>query len=174
VHIAALICAAEFFDDRGDHGTGEFVRDYADFLESHIESWTVTTQGTPVPWIRRHYIRVNPASAAYCTDEDPNCGTLVLANQPPGARYEFPANEIVDAGFLELVRYGIFTILQLNIWLSCLPRYVTASASLQCRRCNASCSTNSSIERARIEKPQEHFDSRKKTWFCTTGFLLKS
>jgi len=107
VHIAALICAAEFFDDRGDHGTAEFVRDYADFLESHIESWTVTTQGTLVPGIRRHYIRVNPASAADCADEDPNCGTLVLANQPPGASYEFPAKEIVDTGFLELVRYGI-------------------------------------------------------------------
>ena len=37
VHIAALICGAEFFDDRGDHGTSEFIPDYADFLESHIE-----------------------------------------------------------------------------------------------------------------------------------------
>ena len=107
VHIAALICAAEFFDDRGEHATAEFVRDYADFLESHIERWTVTTQGTLVPGIRRHYIRVNPASAPDCADEDPNCGTLVLANQPPGAPYEFLAKEIVDAGFLELVRYGI-------------------------------------------------------------------
>src|SRR5579872_1812307 len=107
VHIAALICGAEFFDDRGEHFTAEFIRDYADFLESHIESWTVTTQGTLVPEIRRHYIRVNPASSLDCADEDPNCGTLVLANQPPGARNEFPAKEIVDAGFLELVRYGI-------------------------------------------------------------------
>jgi len=107
VHIAALICGAEFFDDRGDHATAEFIRDYADFLESHIEPWTVTTEGTLVPGIRRHYIRVNPASAPNCTDEDPNCGTLTLANRPPGARYEFPAKEIVDAGFLELVRYGI-------------------------------------------------------------------
>jgi len=107
VHIAALICAAEFFDDRGEHAAAEFVRDYADFLESHIEHWTVTTQGTLVPGIKRHYIRVNPASAPDCADEDPNCGTLTLANQPPGARYEFPAKEIVDAGFLELVRYGI-------------------------------------------------------------------
>jgi glucoamylase len=76
-------------------------------LESHIEPWTVTTEGTLVPGIRRHYIRVNPASSFDCADEDPNCGTLVLANQPPGARNEFPAKEIVDAGFLELVRYGI-------------------------------------------------------------------
>src|SRR5260370_4017229 len=107
VHIAALICAAEFFADRGDHSTAEFVRDYADFLESHIERWTVTTQVTLVPGISRHYIRINPADIHQCADEEPNCGTLFLANQTPGTRHEFPAKEIVDAGFLELVRYGI-------------------------------------------------------------------
>jgi glucoamylase len=107
VHIAALICGAEFFADRGDESTAEFVRDYADFLESHIERWTVTTQGTLVPGLTRHYIRINPGDISHCADEDPNCGTLVLANQRPGDRYEFPAKDIVDAGFLELVRYGI-------------------------------------------------------------------
>jgi glucoamylase len=106
-HIAALICAAEFFADRGDERTAEFVRDYADFLESHVERWTVTTQGTLVPGLTRHYIRINPGDVSHCADEDPNCGTLVLANQRPGDRYEFPAKAIVDAGFLELVRYGI-------------------------------------------------------------------
>ncbi|HEV8133649.1 MAG TPA: glycoside hydrolase family 15 protein [Pyrinomonadaceae bacterium] len=107
VHIVALVCAAEFFADRGDDATAAFVRDYADFLESHIEQWTVTTEGTLVPGITQHYIRVNPCSAVDCTDENPNHGTLILANQPPGARAEFPAKEIVDAGFLELVRYGL-------------------------------------------------------------------
>jgi glucoamylase len=106
-HIAALICGAEFLDDRGERDTADFVRHYADFLESHIEPWTVTTQGTLVPDITRHYIRINPADPRQCTDEDPNCGTLVLANQRPGDRYEYPAKDIVDAGFLELVRYGI-------------------------------------------------------------------
>jgi glucoamylase len=105
--IAALTCAAEFFADRGDEATAILVRDYADFLESHIEHWTVTTEGTLVPEIRRHYIRVNPARMGDCSDEDPNCGTLVLSNQPPGAPYEFLAKEIVDTGFLELIRYGI-------------------------------------------------------------------
>jgi glucoamylase len=57
--------------------------------------------------VSRHYIRINPADIHQCTDEDPNCGTLFLANQAPGTQYEFPAKEIVDAGFLELVRYGI-------------------------------------------------------------------
>ncbi|MGZ4811150.1 MAG: glycoside hydrolase family 15 protein [Terriglobales bacterium] len=107
VHITALICAAEFFADRGDQHTADFVRDYADFLESHVERWTVTTQGTLVPGITRHYIRINPADVGNSADEDPNSGTLTLANQPPGARFEFPGKEIVDGGFLELVRYGI-------------------------------------------------------------------
>ena len=40
-------------------------------------------------------------------EEDPNCGTLAIRNRPPGKRSEFPAREVVDAGFLELVRYGI-------------------------------------------------------------------
>lgn len=107
VHITALICAAEFFADRGDQHTAEFVRDYADFLESHVERWTVTTQGTLVPGITRHYIRITPEEIGRCEDEDPNCGTLILANQRPGDRFEFPATQVVDAGFLELVRYGI-------------------------------------------------------------------
>jgi glucoamylase len=107
VHIAALICAAEFVEDRGDHTTAEFIRDYADFLEAHIETWTVTTRGTLVPEIPRHYIRINPGNISQCADEDPNCGVLALGNKRPGDRVEFPAKEIVDAGFLELVRYGI-------------------------------------------------------------------
>ena len=107
VHIAALICAAEFFTERGDERTAEFIRDYADFLESHVERWTVTTQGTLVPGLTRHYIRINPGDIDHCADEDPNCGTVALVNQRPGDRFEFPANGIVDPGFLELVRYGI-------------------------------------------------------------------
>jgi glucoamylase len=39
--------------------------------------------------------------------EDPNSGLLKIANLAPGANNSFPAKEIVDAGFLELVRYGI-------------------------------------------------------------------
>ncbi len=31
----------------------------------------------------------------------------LLSNQPPGAQYQYPAKDIVDAGFLELVRLGI-------------------------------------------------------------------
>jgi glucoamylase len=108
VNIAALICAADFARSRGDGGTATFMEEYADFLESHIERWTVTTQGTLVDGIPEHYIRIHPVSVGDDSpNEDPNSGTLRLANQRAGDWREFPAKDIVDAGFLELVRYGI-------------------------------------------------------------------
>ena len=106
--IAALICAASFARERGDDATGQFLEEYADFLECHIEAWTVTTDGTLIPETKRHFIRIHPVNVYNtCPNEDPDSGIITIANQPPGARREFPAKEIVDAGFLELVRYGI-------------------------------------------------------------------
>jgi glucoamylase len=107
-NIAALTCAASFAHERGDEATAQFIQDYADFLECHIEAWTVTTEGTLVPGIDRHFIRINPIEMGNPQpDEDPNRGVLAIRNRPTSAQTEFPAREIVDAGFLELVRYGI-------------------------------------------------------------------
>jgi len=107
-HIAGLICAALFADFRGDKPYAQFIREYADFLESHVVDWTVTTQGTLVPGIPRHFIRLKPIDLDDpAPNEDPNAGILELKNQPPGAPIRFPAKEIVDGGFLELVRWGI-------------------------------------------------------------------
>jgi glucoamylase len=108
-NIAALICAAEFLEARDEKLSAEFVRSYADFLESHVEKWTVTNSGTLVPGITRYYIRINPtvSSEGAKGDEDPDHGEVTLANQRPGDRNKYPAKDIVDAGFLELVRFGI-------------------------------------------------------------------
>ena len=108
VNIAALVCASLFARERGEIATADFLLDYADFLECHVERWTVTDRGTLLPDVPRHYIRIHPVDPADPTpDENPNHGTLAIKNRPPGARDRFPANEIVDAGFLELVRYGV-------------------------------------------------------------------
>jgi glucoamylase len=107
-NIAALICAACFARERGDQATAQYLEEYADFLECHVESWTVTTEGTLVPGVPRHYLRILPERADNpCPLEDPNQGNITIANRPPGAQRVFPAKEIVDAGFLELVRHGI-------------------------------------------------------------------
>jgi glucoamylase len=107
-NIAALVCAASFARERGDGATADFLEEYADFLECHVEDWMVTTEGTLVPGFPRHYIRILPVDVGNpCPVEDPNRGSLVLANRPPGTPWKFPAKEIVDGGFLELVRYGI-------------------------------------------------------------------
>ena len=108
VNIAALVCAAQFARQRGETATAAYLLEYADFLECHVESWTVTDRGTLLAGVPRHYIRIHPVDPADPTpDENPNDGTLAIKNRPDGARDRFPANEIVDAGFLELVRYGI-------------------------------------------------------------------
>jgi glucoamylase len=107
-NIAALICAACFARERGDDATAKYLEEYADFLECHVESWTVTTEGTLVPGVSRHYLRILPERADNPNpEEDPNHGSLTIANRPPSAQNVFPAKEIVDAGFLELVRHGI-------------------------------------------------------------------
>jgi glucoamylase len=106
--IAALVCAAKFARAHQDEFTAEFIEAYADFLEAHIEAWTVTTEGTLVPGIDRHYIRITPAKINEPQpNENPNFGNISIVSQPPGCPTEFPAKEIVDAGFLQLVRYGI-------------------------------------------------------------------
>lgn len=107
-NIAALTCAACFATERGDQATAQFVHEYADFLERHVEAWTVTTEGSLVPGVSRHYIRIHPVDPRDAApNEDPNTGILNVRNRAPGARAAFPAKDIVDAGFLELVRYGV-------------------------------------------------------------------
>ncbi|MGH7782209.1 MAG: glycoside hydrolase family 15 protein [Candidatus Binataceae bacterium] len=107
-NIAGLICAAFFARERGDQVTAQFLEEYADFLESHVEAWTVTNQGFIVPGIRRHYVRITTADAeSPYPNEDPDAAPVHIHNRPPWAPSDFPAAAIVDGGFLELVRYGI-------------------------------------------------------------------
>ena len=106
--ITGLICAAEIVRERNTDGLATFLEEYADWIEGHLEDWTVTNNGVLHPEVKRHYMRIRPpeAGAAYACED---CGTEIirLANRPPGTRYEFEAREIIDAGFLDLVRDGV-------------------------------------------------------------------
>lgn len=106
--IGALICAAELAHAHRSPEMGRFLEEFADWIEGHLEDWTVTDDGVLHPEVRRHYMRIRPPQCgeAYANE---GCGPelLRLSNRPPGTRSEFEAREIVDGGFLELVRYGV-------------------------------------------------------------------
>jgi glucoamylase len=106
--IAGLICAADFARAHESMELAEFLEEFADWIEGHLEDWTVTNNGVLHPQVKRHYMRIRPPEAgeAYACE---SCGTehIRLNNRPPGTRYEFEAREIIDGGFLELVRYGV-------------------------------------------------------------------
>ncbi len=98
--IAACICAAAFEREGGRPETASFLESYADFLLAHLEEWTVCSQG--------YFVRLNPAKPGeVASPGDVDKATLALSSQPPGDPGSFPAAEIVDAGFLQLVRYGV-------------------------------------------------------------------
>src|SRR5271170_4881536 len=106
--ISGLICAAELADAHESPELGKFLREQADWIEGHLEDWTVTNDGVLLPDVKRHYMRIRP----------PECGEpyaregcekqmIHIANRGPGEKAEFEAREVVDGGFLELVRYGV-------------------------------------------------------------------
>jgi glucoamylase len=106
--ISGLICAADIARDNGATELALFLEEHADWIESHLEDWTVTEHGTLLPGVTRHYMRIRPPQ---CGDPYAHEGcewqTVHINNRGPGERTEFEARNVVDGGFLELVRYGV-------------------------------------------------------------------
>jgi glucan 1,4-alpha-glucosidase len=93
--IASLIVASEMARERGDFTSADIYRVIADSWEEKLETWLVTKRGklSEAPY----YIRINPS-------DNPDDGGVVNIKNGGGWRDK---TEIVDAGFLELVRLGI-------------------------------------------------------------------
>ena len=106
--IGGLICAAEIARAQDSLELAVFLEEFSDWIACHLEDWTVTNSGVLHPQIKRHYMRIRPPECGEAYAHE-SCGkeTLRIANRPPGTRYEFEAREVIDAGFLELVRYGV-------------------------------------------------------------------
>ncbi len=106
--IAALTTAAGFARRSHAPDGAKLFQEYADFLAAHVEPWTVTRSGCLDPGVRRHFVRIRPADVSDpVPHEQAELGRVRLPNLPPGAPNEFPADEIVDPGFLDLVRFGV-------------------------------------------------------------------
>jgi glucoamylase len=96
VVIAALVCAAEFARLRQQQETAELILSYADWLASHIESWTTTSRGELVPGKPRHYVRVAPADP---TAIDPHPDVDALEIQLANGAGRHSARNVVGAIF---------------------------------------------------------------------------
>ena len=93
--IAGLVCAAEIARKNGDETSANLYLKTADEWQANVEKWTVTTNGklSKSPY----YVRITQNGT-------PDAGEKIELNNGAGF---FDEREIVDAGFLELVRLGI-------------------------------------------------------------------
>lgn len=106
--IAGLVCAADIARAHGSMELGGFLEVYADWIESHLDEWTTTNDGVLLPEVKRHYMRVKPPCPGEpFHDASVPVGCFRIANRGPEERSIFEAREVIDGGFLELVRYGI-------------------------------------------------------------------
>lgn len=93
--IAGLTCASEIARRNGDDASAAIYLAAADDFARNVERWTATTTG--VYDDKNYYLRLT-------LDDDPNDGEPFNVGNGGGT---FDEREIVDAGFLELVRLGV-------------------------------------------------------------------
>jgi GH15 family glucan-1,4-alpha-glucosidase len=93
--IAGLVAAADLARRRGDRARAALWMGVADLWQRSTEDWMFTTNGPLGDG--RYYVRIDD-------DGDPNDGSERDFGNAAGVHRE---NEVVDAGFLELVRLGV-------------------------------------------------------------------
>ena len=93
--IAGLVCAAEIARRNNEEEAAKRYLDTADRWAASVDRWTATTTGPYAD--KNYYIRISD-------DDDPNDGAPMEINSNGGT---YDEREIVDGGFLELVRLGI-------------------------------------------------------------------
>lgn len=106
--IAGLVCAADIARAHASLELAEFLDGYADWIEAHLDEWTTTNDGGLLPEVKCHYVRIQPPCPGEpFHDDSVPVGSFRIANRGPEEKNVFEAREVIDAGFLELVRYGI-------------------------------------------------------------------
>ncbi len=93
--IAGLVCASHIAALNNDKPTGDRYLKQGDEWLQQLERWTATANGSLMK--SGYYLRITE-------DSDPNDGDKIEINSGGGV---YDERQIVDAGFLELVRLGI-------------------------------------------------------------------
>lgn len=92
--IAGLVSAADLAKRQGDDASAALYLATADDWQRHVEDWTVTTTGSLGS---RYFMRIDD-------NTNPNDGDSLEINNGGGT---YDERDVVDAGFLELVRLGV-------------------------------------------------------------------
>jgi glucoamylase len=94
--VAGLIAAARIADLAGDQASARVFRGVADDFQRSVKGWTITTNGPRSS--QPYFIRLSKTG-------DPNAAiTYNVGNGGP----TLDQREVIDAGFLELTRLGLF------------------------------------------------------------------
>jgi glucoamylase len=94
--VAGLVAAAGIADLAGDRASARVYRGVADDFQRSVKGWTITTNGPRSP--QPYFIRLSKTG-------DPNAAiTYNVGNGGP----TLDQRDVIDAGFLELTRLGMF------------------------------------------------------------------
>ncbi len=98
--IAALLAAADFYDEKGKTQSAQYLRETADLWNEHIETW-LYAKNTPLAQqagVEGYYIRIKPLR----TQE-----SFIPIRNRPIEYQKFLASNIVSTDALSLIRFGL-------------------------------------------------------------------
>ncbi len=133
--IAALVCAAAFARAAGEPELGAYLEEVADWWAGQLDFWTFTCEGDLVPGHPEHYVRLGVPQDGRDDGRRSNGATVVIHNLSPGAVAEFPTRDVVDTGFLELVRHGVRPANDRSVVVSLPVVDATLKVELPCGPC---------------------------------------
>lgn len=106
VEIAALLAAADFFEEDEKNEEAEYLREVADWWNDSIERWLYVenTEIAKQNGVEGYYVRVCPCLEH--KDAIPDNKMIFIANRPENQSF-YPYPNIVSVDALSLVRYGL-------------------------------------------------------------------
>lgn len=106
VEIAALLAAADFFEENDKKSEANYLRDMADWWNESIDRWLYVRETTLAKElnIKGYYVRVCPCIES--RDGVPSEKQILINNRPAGENY-YSYTDIVSVDALALVRYGL-------------------------------------------------------------------
>lgn len=106
VEVAALLAAADYFEQAGEKDSAEYLRQTADIWNDHIEQWTYVTETdfAAQVGVEGYYVRIAPLETEFAPS--PASGFVPIKNRLP-ENSNAPVSHIVSPDALALVRFGL-------------------------------------------------------------------